>query len=47
MLSDTPTHTVTVLRPTTKGQNVGGDPVPGNLRPSPKIIGITFPLISL
>ena len=46
MLNVTPTSTVTVLRPTIKGQKVCGGPIPGNPCPVPKIIGITFPLIS-
>ena len=43
----TPPSAMTVLRPTIKGQKVGSGPVPGNLGPFPKIVGIIFPLISL
>ena len=38
--------TTTVLRLTIKGQKVGGDPVPDNLHPFPKIAAIILPLIS-
>ena len=47
MLNDTPTGAITVLRPTIKGQKVGSDPIPRNLHPFPKILGIILPLISL
>ena len=39
--------TMAVLRPNIKGQNVSGGPIPGNLHPFPKIVGIILPLISL
>ena len=39
--------TVTVLRPNIKGQNMSGGPVPGNVHPFPKIVGIILPLFSL
>ena len=47
MLNDTPTRAMTVLRLTIKGQKVGGGPIPGNLHPFSKIIGIILPLVSL
>ena len=47
MLNYTPMGTMTVPRPTMQGQRVGGDPVPGNLCPSPPVVGIILPLISL
>ena len=46
MLHDLSTGAMTVPRPTIKGQKVGGDPIPGNLHPFPKIVGIILPLIS-
>ena len=46
-LNDTPTSAMTVLRPTIKGQKVGGGPIPRNPQPLPKIVGIILPLISL
>ena len=38
---------MTVPRLTIKGQKVRGGPVPGNLHPFPKIVGIILPLFSL
>ena len=32
---------------TTKGQSVGGAPIPGNPLPFPEIVGIILPLVSL
>ena len=46
MLSDTPTSAMTVLRLTIKGQKVGSGPIPGNLCPFPKIVGIILSLIA-
>ena len=45
-LNDIPTGTMTFPRPTIKGQNVGGGPIPGN-PPMAPIVGILLPLISL
>ena len=36
-----------VPRLTIKDQKVGGGPIPGNIRPFPKIVGLILPLISL
>jgi len=46
-LNDTPTGTMVVPRVTIKGQKVGSGPIPGNLCPFSKIVGIILPLISL
>ena len=46
-LNDTPSGTMIVTQLTTKGQQVGGGPVPGNPHPFPKMAGIRLPLISL
>lgn len=45
ILSDTPRGAGTILRPTKKGQKVGGGPAPEN--PRPQILGIILLLISL
>ena len=37
---------MTVLRLTIKSQKVGGDPIPGNSRPFPEIVGLIFPLLA-
>ena len=46
-LSATPMETMTVSTPTIREQKVGGDPIPGNPHPFPKIVGIIVPLTSL
>ena len=46
-LNDTPTGAMIVTKLTTKGQQVGGGPVPGNPHPFPKIAGMFLLLISL
>ena len=38
---------MTVPRLTIKDQKVGGSPIPGTISPSPKIVGLILPLISL
>ena len=43
----TPTDTLTVLRPTLKGQNVHRGPIAGNLHPFSKTVGIILPFIDL
>ena len=40
------THKQQVLRSVIKGGKVGGSPIPGNLCPSPQIVGIILPLIA-
>ena len=40
------THKQQVLRSIIKGGKVGGSPIPGNLCPSPQIVGIILPLIA-
>ena len=46
-LNDTPTGTMVVPRLLIKGQKVGSRPIPGNLCPFSKIVGIILPLDSL
>ena len=46
-LTDTPTGTMTVLRPTVKGQKVGNGPAPGNHCPVLEIVAIILPLLNL
>ena len=47
MLNYTPTGAMTVLRLIIRSQKVGNGPVPGNLCPFFKIVGITLLFISL
>ena len=44
--NDIPTGARTVPRLTIKGQKVGSGPIPGNLPPFPKIVGIIFPSLA-
>ena len=46
MLNDIPSGSITVLRPTIKGQTMGGGPIPRNPHSFPKIIRIILPLIN-
>lgn len=46
-LNGTPMGAKMVLRLTTKGQKVGGEPGPGNLCPFFKLVTIILPLISI
>ena len=47
MLNDIPTSALTVLSLNIKVQNVVSRPIPVNLQPFSKIVGIIFPLIAV
>ena len=47
IMTFTPTSAVTFPRLTIKGQKVGSGPIPGNLDPFSKTVGIILQLISL